>query len=411
MSSKLNRLFFPAALFLVGAAALSIPRGYSLGFYLICIIGFILWLGVRGDLIPNNARYILWPMLIYAVGHLLLALHERWAVKEIEVVMPYFLVLFGFWCLRKYKPDSKWFWRGLATGAILSAVISSYQAIMFEVRAGGFGNHPIQFGNLALLMGVLCLVRSLLIRRINLENIFLWTGFISGLIASLCSQARGGWVAVLLIVAWILMNATKGMSLFRRFMVAFIITGILLMPLMQTNGIVQVRINSATEEFKAFFEKGTQDTSIGARLAVWQLALYEINKSPWLGAGNAGWAELRDSAIADGRLHSFAQKFGHLHNEYLNELFKRGFVGLALLLLLYTIPMIYFFRPYLDFANVEVRALAIAGMVVPMMYMDFGLSQTFLSHNSGRIFYCGLLMCAAALMLNSVEQNEEYDGA
>ena len=55
----------------------------------------------------------------------------------------------------------------------------------------------------------------------------------------------------------------------------------------------------------------------------------------------------------------------------------------------------------------EVKALAMAGMVVPMMYMDFALTQSFLTHNSGRIVLCSLWMCVAALMLNAVEVESE----
>ena len=82
---------------------------------------------------------------------------------------------------------------------------------------------------------------------------------------------------------------------------------------------------------------------------------------------------------------------------------KRGVVGLVLYLALYLVPMLMFFRPHLHHPLPEVRALAMAGMVIPMMFMDFGLTQTFLSHNSGRVVLCSFWMCVAALMLNAIE--------
>lgn len=404
-------LFFCLALFLVGAATLAMPSGYSLGFYLICFVSFGLWLKTPEPLVPHDARYLMLPLLIYAIGQSVLALHERWAAREFETYLPFVLVCFGFWGLRKYKPDAKWFWRGLAVGAILSAVISSYQSLHLGVRASGFGNHPIQFGNIALLLGVLCMVRALVTYRMSRETVFLWGGVIAGLAASVWSQSRGGWVAVILIFLWILANATKGWSPVRRGMAAFVLFGMLMVPLLLPNGIVEMRISNAMAEYNAFFEKGIQDTSIGARLAMWKLAAKEIGQAPWLGAGNMGWIELRDAAVADGRLHAFSSEFVHLHNEYLNVLFKRGVVGLALYLMLYLIPMLWFFKPYLMHVSMAVRSLAMAGMVVPMMYLDFGLSQTFLSHNSGRLVFCSLWMCVAALMLNAAEDNEKNDAA
>jgi O-antigen ligase len=62
-----------------------------------------------------------------------------------------------------------------------------------------------------------------------------------------------------------------------------------------------------------------------------------------------------------------------------------------------------FFRPHLNAANLEVKSLAMSGMVIPMMYMDFGLTQVFLSHNSGRMVLACLWMCVAALLLNATE--------
>ena len=141
---------------------------------------------------------------------------------------------------------------------------------------------------------------------------------------------------------------------------------------------------------------------MGARLAMWSVALKEIGKAPVLGHGNQGWLEVRDAAISEGRLSSFSSGFTHLHNEYLNVAFKRGLVGLALYLALYLLPMLMFFKPYLQDARPDVRAFAMAGMVIPMMFLDFGLTQTFLSHNSGRVVLCSLWMCVASLMLNAL---------
>ena len=103
------------------------------------------------------------------------------------------------------------------------------------------------------------------------------------------------------------------------------------------------------------------------------------------------------------------QSLNNLQTEYLDVLLKRGVVGLMLLLLLYLGPMFCFFKSHLEAADVDVKSLAMAGMVIPMMYMDFGLTQLFLGHNSGRMVLVSLWMCVAALLLNAVEDNKQYD--
>jgi O-antigen ligase len=233
-------------------------------------------------------------------------------------------------------------------------------------------------------------------------NALLWFGFVSGLAASVWSQTRGGWLAVVLIFVWILANSTKQWAPVKRGAAAFVMFALLAVPTLQPDGVVQSRIAVAVTEFNAFFETGQQDTSVGARLAMWKLGVQGVAQAPWLGQGNKGWLQTRDAAIADGRLSSFSAGFTHLHNEYLNVAFKRGLVGLALYLAMFLVPMLLFFKPYLHDSRPDVRALAMAGMVTPMMFMDFGLTQTFLSHNSGRIVLCSVWMCVAGLMLNAV---------
>lgn len=397
--------FYSVSLFLVGAACLAMPSGYSLGFYLITLISFCLWIKDRDNLLPTEARFFLWPIVIYGVGSCLLALYEKVASREFDTHLPFLLFLFGFWGLRKFKPNAKVFWLGLATGAILSAFISGYQSIGLGIRAEGFGVHPIQFGNIALLLGVLCMVRAIASSQWSRLNFVLWIGFVAGLASSMWSQTRGGWLAVALIIGWILINATKSWPSAKRVTAAFFVSILLALPALQPNGLVQLRVTHAVKEFNGYFENAQQDTSVGSRLAMWRLAIGAIMEKPsLLGNGNQGWIELRDAAVADGRLSPFSSGFTHLHNEYLNIVFKRGFLGLIFLLAMYLVPMLTFFRPYLYDDRPDVRALAMSGMVIPMMFMDFGLTQAFLSHNSGRVVLCSLWMCTAALLLNTIDR-------
>ena len=403
----MGKYLFSVSMFLVGAVALVLPSGYSLGFALLCFSSLALWAINRESLLAKETQFFFWPILAYAIGHAALALNEKWAAREFNTYLPFVMVLFGVWGLRKYKPNAHWFWAGLALGAMGAAVFAGYQAKVLGARAGGF-THPIQFGNIALLLGVLCMVRAMVVPRFTRLNVLLWLGFVAGLAASVWSQTRGGWVAVVLIFIWILVNATRGWEPMKRGLAALALFGLLAIPALQSGGVVQSRIAEGMAEFHAYVETGKQDTSVGARLAMWKLGVDGVAQAPLLGQGDQGWLDMRDAALVEGQLSPFSAQFTHLHNEYLNVMFKRGLVGLALYLGLYLVPMLMFFKPYLKDQRPEVRALAMAGMVIPMMFMDFGLTQTFLSHNSGRVVLCSLWMCVAALLLNA-KDNEQHD--
>lgn len=399
---------YSIVVFLVGAVALVIPRGYSLGFFLACVLGLLLWLRQRESLIDNTNKWLIWPCLAYAVGHMAIGLVHLMAWRTIDPYLPFVLLVLGVGGIRKYKPNALFFWGGLAVGAIGAACLAGYQALVLGARADGF-NYAIQFGNAALLMGVLCLVYLLTVRISKWMDALMLVGFGSGLAASVWSQTRGGWLAVLLILAWMLLNATQGWSRAKRVAVGTVLLVVLAIPAMQPNGIVQNRVMTAMHEIKSYWLSNVQASSVGSRLAMWSIASKDIAKSPWIGEGTEGWRRNRDAAIHSGQLDPFVKDFSHLHNEFLDVAYKTGLIGLMLLLALYWLPLFMFFKPYLHGYGANVKALAMGGMVLPMMYMDFGLTQTFLGHNSGRMVFVSLLMCLGALVLNAAE-NGEADG-
>ncbi len=394
-------------LFLIGAVALVVPSGYSFGFYGLCFIGLVLWSLARHQLLAIDARAFVIPALVYALGQIALGLSEQLSWRVVDAALPFLSLVFVVWLLRRCKPNADWFWSGIAVGAIGAFCFSCYQALGLGIRAGGF-MHPIQFGNIALLLGVLCMVRALMTLALTWMNVLMWVGFASGIVASVWSQTRGGWVAIVLIFFWILMHATKHWTWRRKGITGLVLISSLAIVGFQfgLNKVIKSRVSEAIVETVAFIEKDNQDSPVGSRLAMWSFAVKHIGDAPILGIGKEGWISLRDQGVANGELSPiFISELTHLHNEYLDSILKRGLIGLALLLCLYLGPMVFFFSPYLNAVNIEVKSLAMTGMVIPMMYMDFGLTQTFLSHNSGRLVFCGLSACAAGLMLNELDDN------
>jgi O-antigen ligase len=258
-------------------------------------------------------------------------------------------------------------------------------------------------------MGVLCLVRLLNVRGGRWMDLLMLVGVGAGLAASVWSQTRGGWVAMLLIMGWMLHKATQNWGIAKRVLIAGAMLAALAIPVLLPNGIVQNRVMAAITEFEGYLESNTQDTSVGARLAMWEFAYKDLAVAPLIGRGAEGWKQSRDAGIKSGSLDPFLRDFSHLHNEFLDALYKNGLIGLSLLLTLYWVPMLIFFKPYLHGYGSEAKALAMGGMVLPMMFIDYGLTQTFLSHNSGRMVFVSMMMCLGGLVLNTAEDNKAYD--
>jgi len=403
---RVFQVLFSIFVFLVGAVALVMPRGYSVGFYLIFLSGFLHWIFSRNELICEKNRWLIWPCISYGVGHAAIVLSHEWAWRSLDPYWPFLLIAFGFWAIRRYRPSLFLLWIGLAVGAVGASVFAGYQSMVLGQRASGYLT-TIQFGDAALLFGVLCLVRALNVRGNKWMDGLMLLGVVAGLAASVWSQSRGGWVALLLILGWMLLIVGKSWSFAKRLTVSFAVLVVIALPVLQPEGIVQKRVQEAVQEVEHFIDTNEQGTSVGARLAMWEFAAKDILKSPFFGVGAQGWIKSRDSGVESGVLNPYIQNFNQLHNEYLDVAYKTGLAGLLLLIALYCVPMLQFFKPYLHVQDAEVRALAMGGMVLPMMYMDFGLTQAFLSHNSGRMVFVSLLMCLGALLLNRLEDQSQ----
>ncbi len=402
--SKMWVNYFSVSMALVGALILTTPKGYSIGFYLITLVGFGLWFKSREPILRADIQFFVAPILCFSLVQLAMSLIDNMSVRDLGTYLPFVLSFFGLWAIRKYKPNEEYFWFGLVAGAVFAAGIAVYQAVFLNMRAVGF-THPIQFGNIALLVGMLCFIKALMARNFDVTTVLLWVGTACGLIASVLSQTRGGWVAIVLVFTWILVQTTKGWSVKKKLVLISSFFGVLLLIVLLPESIVTDRVYEAVDELMAFFQSGRQDTSVGSRLAMWSVAWDAFQQSPWFGIGKSGWLLARDMAVSDGRLSAFSADFTHVHNEYLDMATKHGLFGLSSYLFLMLGPMLLFFGPYKQHPNPQVRTLAIAGMVVPMMYLDFGLTQVFLSHNSGRVVLSALWMCLAALMLNALEED------
>lgn len=391
--------------FFAGAVALVIPSGYSIGFYGLGFAGLVTWLLVRDRLLKADSYAFVLPVFFCSVGQLAQALSEQLTWRSVDPFVPFFIMVFSVWFVRRFKPQAIWFWLGLAVGAIGAACFAAYQLTTIGGRAGGY-LHPIMFGNIALLLAVLCMLRALIAMELTWVNALMWVGFASGVMASVWSQTRGGWVAIVLIFFWILVRVTQHWSWSKKLATLTVLAGCMgfLGSQMGLTQVVKSRVAVAIAEATAFMESNQQDSSVGSRLSMWRFALQHMGDAPFFGIGKQGWVALRDQGVANGELSVvYISNLDHVHSEYLDAMLKHGVVGLFLLLTFYLAPMLLFFRRHLSALNREVKALAMAGMVIPMMYMDFGLTQVFLSHNSGRMVLASLWMCSAALLLNAIE--------
>ena len=79
-------------------------------------------------------------------------------------------------------------------------------------------------------------------------------------------------------------------------------------------------------------------------------------------------------------------QFNSLHNQFLESWVKRGLLGFIGLIVILFVPFIYFIKNCKQ-QNLEIKCVAILGIMHLLSHLFYFMSQSFLAHNSGSLFY------------------------
>jgi O-antigen ligase len=376
-SDPLNSLALAG--FLAGLVIL--PLGYAAFAALVVVLALPGALLPRGDsrLCPED-RWFLLALLLFGL-HLVLDAWRSGAPvgHQTASTLPWWplaaaLVLVGW---RRLPPAGVALWWGAAFGALAACGIVLVRWLALGVdRVHVPGINAIPFGNLSLVLGVLSLVWAL---RLSQMPLLFGVAALAGLVVSLLSGTRGGWVT-LPVVALVLLLC-QGEEIRRLWSARPLRTRLLAVA-----GVVLVaafavwqalpRAVALVEDLRGYLHQGVTRTSVGLRLDMWHAAWALFLQKPLLGWGEGAMMPELRRLIAAGELNEQARYFGfQLHSDVLDTLARRGLLGLITLLLMYAVPLAGFVRR-LKCGDVEVRMFALAGTLVVLMFAGFGLTQS-----------------------------------
>ncbi len=391
-----QRRLAATAMLALGAGMLALPWGSLVVVPLLLLAAA--WLGEEGQIaaFPQREDLLLVAVLglqgLTWVGMLLLhgegfsGLNEAW---------PFALVMLALLAFARVRVPATWLWAGLALGSLAAGAWAFWQRVIeHTARANGHEPlHAILFGNLGLLLGLLCLAGlswSFARRERWPWSLLLIAGGLAGLVTSALSGSRGGWIGLPLAI-WVLYRGHgRRLPLSWRVTLVAALMALLgsLYALPQTG--VAKRVDNAIIGVRQYVAGDDEMTSVSARLDMWRGSSELIFERPLLGWGASGYQAAMRERGAEGEQDPSLGRFWHAHNDVLDAWVKRGLPGLLALLALYFTPLWLFARG-VGAGSGERRALAVAGTLVPVAFIDFGLTYSFLAYPAGGLVY-GLLI-------------------
>ncbi|WP_280545707.1 O-antigen ligase family protein [Halomonas sp. 11-S5] len=396
---------------LLTALPLALLWGYWLGPIWLAVAGLLGWSRRRYRLaqlsVPDRQLAVAFCLL--GVAQLIACIVSPQGTRGVPLVLAAWLAVPALLQLRTTPPSLASWWGGLATGGMLTGASALWQALVQgDQRPDGIGLNPIIYGNLSLLTGLLCLAGLGWALHVHDRKWFwlLMLGAIGGVVASGFAGARGGWIA-LPPVAWVFLRGWRhGQGhLLRPWAWRSLLILLLAVPLalyLTPDTRVKERVDEAVAEFQAYVAHPERPSSVSSRIALWRGAWQLVREAPVLGHGQAGFDEGMARLVArpGSPFGAHLLEFWHPHQDLLDAWVRRGLLGLGVLLALYLLPWWHFRGGRRADAGGN-TALALAGALVPVAYLGFGLTYGVLAYPAGLLVFLGWLMVPWVLVDSS----------
>jgi O-antigen ligase len=285
-------------------------------------------------------------------------------------------------------------WRLIVLAGLYTVVMVG--AILIEQPARGTGvlSEAIVVGNLGMLFGLLSLVAVLGLQGKWWKTLALLV-FVSGVMLSMLSQTRAGWVAFIIAI-FLLMWAFWGIKRKTFFVV---LTGVVVftigMWLFWDRLPIEGRIMQAVMDIERYFE-GNSNSSVGARLDMWKITLHAFTEYPVFGWGVTPFKETFVNYLNQGvgsfNLSAGDDGFAQPHNDYMFLLYHFGLVGLGLALTLLLFPvyvLLKIVKQAKNEQNYERVYLALTGLIAIEALLDFMMFNLALMN---KIFYVAVIV-------------------
>lgn len=400
----LNVNFFVLLLiFLFPSIAATVQHGGT-GIYLILMFAGLIW-GWKGfQYLSEDEKKVVWGLLFFffiIVLSLINTTDYSMAGRKFERylriigIIPIYLLLVRL-NIQIYKP--------LVLGVVFSAfillLVGLYEMFVLHKPFMEGAYYTILYGYVSVL-NLFLLVLTLLIENMtNSKKIFYFIACVLLLVCVIFAQSRAPWLATIFIFIFLVsvIMFTKKIKITLKSSVIGMVVMFLVIGLNIER--IEERINTGVENVVNHKFNQVSETSLGIRLDLWKDSINLFLDSPVLGTGVGDFDFDRNIMIAQGLTPS-TPSYGHAHNQFLDSLATTGVLGIiGLLVGVFIIPFWYFLKQFNVTDNDKIKYFSLAGMVVVIGFVFFGMGEVWLARNPTANVYAFLLAILLAGITN-----------
>ena len=407
---KYLKLFINTSIFCFFTLLLVFPKGYNYGStaLLVASVLFVFYSIYKKikiiEIVKQNSLIFFVVSLYFLTVLFFIVLHgDKFKLIDNPLRAFLFLSVIIFVIYTKAKFDVLLY--SIPVGSFVAGLVALYQYYVLHLPSAFWEQMKIQSGDIAMSLGLFSFIIALYLFDIKKNRFALVTAIagLFGVLASVLSFARGGWVGVPLIFVFVLYMYRNMISkkLLSAVVLSILVGGISLSTNEQFVGrILDVKNNLS------HYSQNSKDGSIGARLDMWKMGVDAFIEHPISGWSLKALDEYKKSLADKGIVSSEFTVYSHLHNQFIDELAKKGILGGVAILGIFLVPLCSFYRKQKKFPNnKKLKLLTTLGIIHVLSTMSYCLTQAFLTHNSGNIFYFFSLVLFWSFMQKSISDS------
>ncbi len=304
----------------------------------------------------------------------------------------FLLVLPIFLMVRRVGLSKQAIMWGVLAGAIVAGSYGIYQkqVLGFGRAAGGTSGLIAAFGDISLILGVMCVALIQPYWRNSKGWLLIaFLGLSLGVVGSLMSGTKGGWISMP-ILCWLVVDLLEKPTYLKRFIVliSFVLLAVIVWYYVP---FIEQRMSVIVPAIDEYFVNGkVVDGSAGIRLALWHAATLIFIDNPLFGTGPGTYYIEKLEYINAGLIPSEAAGFTGPHSQLFESLFESGIFGPIMVYSIY-FSFIWHCRKHFN----QNKALSSAGVLMAAGFIDFGMVEVIWDINNAGVFYTVMMVLIA----------------
>ncbi|CAN7644416.1 O-antigen ligase family protein [Mesorhizobium sp. LjRoot246] len=333
----------------------------------------------------NADRPMIWltvAIYAYCAANLLASIINNSFARDAPHLIPlvtflFFPVSYSTWSITQKATLARTIVLSSMAACFVAVLLAIYQQYWLGMRAEGGAGNAIVFATVVCLAVVVCVAGAL--SGIEQARNPLFYATLAGTIAIIYSGSRVVWLALLIAgVAVMLINRhrLKGRNAARLLLLLAAVGVVIATSSFQA---ISGRVDFLRSDWGALGVGGNYDTSVGIRVALWQIGLKAFHDMPVFGHGMGATQLL----IKQGFHDQFAMDagFNHFHNGFLTALVQAGILGAVTLAAIFAVAAGNAARVLRNSGDPVERFGATMIVIAVITYLTAGMTGILVGHD------------------------------